>query len=158
MRTNAVRILESLGIPFELREYEVDPHDLSADTVAAKIGLPVSQTFKTLVVRGERAGVAFAVIAGDAELDLKAMAKAMGDKKAEVVPLKEVEPLTGYVRGGVTAIGARKDYPVYVDEWIEVHDVVSISAGVRGTQVLLAPADYLRATQASVFAIARERS
>ena len=155
MKTNAVRILESLGIAHELREYEVDPDDLTAETVARKVGLPPEQTFKTLLVRGDRRGLLFAVVPGSLELDLKAMAKASGDKQVTMVPLKEVQPLTGYIRGGVTALAAKKDYPVIADETIELFDVVSVSAGVRGTQILLAPADYLRATKAVVAAIAR---
>jgi Cys-tRNA(Pro)/Cys-tRNA(Cys) deacylase len=155
MKTNAVRILDGLGIAYELRDYEVDPEDLSAETVARKVGLPPEQTFKTLLVRGERKGLFFAVVPGDAELDLKAMAKACGDKQVALVPLKEVQPLTGYIRGGVTALAAKKDYPVIADETIELFDVVSVSAGVRGTQIFLAPADYLRATKATVAPIAR---
>lgn len=157
MKTNAVRILDGLGISYELREYEVDPEDLSAETVARKVGLPPEQTFKTLLVRGERKGLFFAVVPGDAELDLKAMARAAGDKQVALVPLKEVQPLTGYIRGGVTALAAKKDYPVIADETIELFDVVSVSAGVRGTQIFLAPADYLRATKATVAPIARPR-
>lgn len=158
MKTNAVRILERLGIPHELREYEVDPDDLSAETVAAKIGLPLEQVFKTLVVRGDRHGVALAVVPGTAELDPKAFARLSGDRKAEVVPLKEVQPLTGYIRGGVTALGGKKDYPVFAEEEIILHERVAISAGVRGTQVILAPHDYLRATQAKLGAISRPKS
>ncbi len=156
MKTNAARLLDSLGIPYELREYEVDPDDLAAESVARKIGLPPEQVFKTLVARGDRTGVLLAVVPGDMELDLKALARLSGDRKAEVVALKEVQPLTGYVRGGVTALAGRKDYPVFVDETVELFDVVSISAGVRGTQILLAPADYLRATRGTVGAIAKE--
>lgn len=155
MKTNAVRILDGLGISYELRDYEVDPDDLSAESVARKVGLPPEQTFKTLLVRGDRNGLCFAVVPGDAELDPKAIAKATGDKQVTLVPLKEVQPLTGYIRGGVTALAAKKDYPVFADETIELFDVVSVSAGVRGTQILLAPADYLRATKATVAAIAR---
>ncbi len=157
MKTNAVRLLEGLGIPHELRSYDVDPEDLSAETVARKVGMPPEQTFKTLVVRGDRRGVCLAVIAGTTELDLKALARATGDSRVELVPLKEVQPLTGYVRGGVTAFASKKDYPVFVDELIELFDLVSVSAGVRGTQILLAPADYLRVTGARVAPIAREK-
>jgi Cys-tRNA(Pro)/Cys-tRNA(Cys) deacylase len=145
MKTNAARLLDALGISYELRDYEVDPEDLSAESVARKIGLPLEQVFKTLVARGDRTGVLLAVVPGDAELDLKALARLSGDRKTDVVALKEVQPLTGYIRGGVTALGARKDYPVFVDETLELFDVVSVSAGVRGTQILLAPGDYLRA-------------
>ena len=158
MKTNAVRLLDSLNVSYELREYEVDLDDLAAETVAAKIGLPPEQVFKTLLARGDRNGPAFAVVPGNAELDYKALAKLTGDRKVELVTLKEVQPLTGYIRGGVTVLGAKKDYPVYADETIELWDVVSISAGVRGTQILIAPADYLRVTNATMGAIAREKS
>ncbi len=155
MKTNAVRILEQLGIAFELREYDVDPDDLRAETVAHKIGLPEAQVFKTLVVKGDREGVCFAVVPGDAELDLKALAKLSGNRKMEMAALKEVLPLTGYIRGGVTALAAKKDYPVFVDETVILFDVISVSAGVRGTQILLAPADYLKATKAVTGEITR---
>ncbi len=158
MKTNAVRLLEEMGVRHELLEYEVDPDDLTAGSVAAKVGLPAAQVFKTLVARGDRNGVCFAVVPGDCRLDLKALARLTGDRKAETVPLKEVQPLTGYVRGGVTVLGAKKTYPVYVDERVELFDVVSVSAGARGLQVLLAPADYLRATGARVGPIAAAES
>jgi Cys-tRNA(Pro)/Cys-tRNA(Cys) deacylase len=158
MKTNAVRLLDSLNILYELREYEVDPDDLAAETVAAKIGLPPAQVFKTLLARGDRNGPCFAVVPGNYELDYKALAKLSGDRKVEMVSLKEVQPLTGYIRGGVTVLGAKKDYPVYADETIELWDVISISAGVRGTQILLAPVDYLRITNATVAEIAREKA
>lgn len=144
-----------MGITYELRDYEVDPEDLSAETVARKVGMPLEQVFKTLLVRGDKHGLLFAVVPGDSELDLKAIAKASGDKQVTMVPLKEVQPLTGYIRGGVTALAAKKDYPVIADETIELFDVVSVSAGIRGTQILIAPADYLRATKATVAPIAR---
>jgi Cys-tRNA(Pro)/Cys-tRNA(Cys) deacylase len=158
MKTNAARLLDSLGIPYELRDYEVDPDDLAAESVARKIGLPPEAVFKTLVARGDRTGVLLAVVPGDMELDLKALARLSGDRKAEVVPLKEVQPLTGYVRGGVTALAGKKDYPVFVDETIELFDVISVSAGARGTQILLAPAGYLRATRGTVGNIAKEKA
>jgi Cys-tRNA(Pro)/Cys-tRNA(Cys) deacylase len=158
MKTNAVRILDSLNIPYELRDYDVDPEDLSAETVARKVGLPPEQVFKTLVVRGDRHGICMAVVAGDAELDLKALAALRGDRKVEPVTLKEVQPLTGYVRGGVTALGAKKAYPVYVDETVILFDVIAVSAGVRGTQVVLAPDDYVRATSATVGAIQKQKA
>lgn len=158
MKTNAVRLLDSLGVQYELREYEVDPEDLAAESVALKIGMPPEQVFKTLLARGDRNGPCFAVIPGNYELELKALAKLSGDRKVELVPLKEVQPLTGYIRGGVTVLGAKKDYPVFVDETFDLWDVVSVSAGVRGTQVLLAPADYLRITKATVGEIGREKA
>lgn len=149
-KTNAARLLDKLGVHYELREYEVDPEDLAAESVAAKIGLPAEQVFKTLVARGDRNGISMAVIPGDAELDLKALAAASGDKKIQLVPVKELQGLTGYVRGGVTALAGKKDYPVYVDETIELFDLISVSAGIRGIQILLAPADYVRATKATI--------
>jgi len=157
MKTNAVRFLDTLGVRYELRQYEVDPGALDAETVAHKIGLPPEQVFKTLVVRGDRNGVAMAVVPADAELDEKALARLTGDRKIEVVPLKEVQSLTGYIRGGVTALAGKRDYPVFADETIELFDVVSISAGVRGTQIVLAPADYLSAVHGAVGPIARAK-
>jgi Cys-tRNA(Pro)/Cys-tRNA(Cys) deacylase len=144
MKTNAVRLLETLKVPHEIREYRVDPDDLSAGSVAAKIGLPAEQVFKTLVVKGDRTGVCLAVVPGDRELDLRALAKLTGDRRVELAPLKEVQPLTGYIRGGVTALAAKKEYPVYVDETAILFDVISVSAGLRGGQILLSPEDYVR--------------
>ena len=146
-----------MGIHYELREYEVDPDDLAAETVAAKIGLPPEQIFKTLVARGDRNGVCLAVIPGDQELNLKALAAVAGERKIQLVPVKELQALTGYIRGGVTALAAKRDFPVYVDETIELFDVVSISAGVRGLQILIAPADYLRATNGKLAALAEPK-
>jgi Cys-tRNA(Pro)/Cys-tRNA(Cys) deacylase len=145
-KTNAARLLDSLGIAYELREYEVDPEDLSAIAVARKIGLPAEQVFKTLLTRASNGEHLFAVVPGDCELDLKKLASAAEVKKVELASLKEVEPLTGYVRGGVTVMAARASFPAFVDETIELHEVVSISAGLRGVQLLMTPADYLRAT------------
>ncbi|HEY2904056.1 MAG TPA: Cys-tRNA(Pro) deacylase [Polyangia bacterium] len=154
MKTNAARMLDRLGIAYELREYDVDPENLSAENVAAKVGLPLDQVWKTLVARGDRTGVLFAVLPGSGALDLKALARLSGDRRVETVPLKEVQPLTGYIRGGVTVLGAKKAYPVFVDETIELYDRVAVSAGIRGTQIVLAPADYLRAVAATVGSIA----
>lgn len=148
MKTNGARFLESLGIEFELQEYEVDPEDLSATTVAKKIGMPAEQVFKTLLTTGGPGDYAFAVIPGDAELDFKKLARAAGMRKAEMAPLKDVQPLTGYIRGGVTIFGAKKAYAVYVDETMILFDKISVSAGTRGTQAILAPEDYLRAARA----------
>jgi Cys-tRNA(Pro)/Cys-tRNA(Cys) deacylase len=150
MKTNAARILDRLGIPYQLLTYEVDPDDLSAETVARKVGLPLEQVFKTLVARGDKHGVCLAVVPGSAQLDLKALARLSGDRKAETVALKEVQPLTGYLRGGVTALAGKKDYPVYLDESALSFPLISISAGVRGTQLWLAPADYVRAVGATL--------
>ncbi len=156
-KTNAARLLDSLGIPYEIREYEVDPDDLSAESVARKVALPPEQVFKTLVARGDKHGVCFAVVPGDQQLDLKALAQLSGDKKVDTVALKDVQPLTGYIRGGVTALAAKKAFPVFADETIELFDVISISAGVRGAQLILAPADYLRATAARLGPIAKQK-
>lgn len=153
-KTNAVRLLDQMGIAYELRGYEVDPDDLTAESVAAKVGMPPEQVFKTLVARGDRHGVCLAVIPGDSDVNLKALANASSNRKIQLVPMKELLGLTGYVRGGVTAFAGRKDYPVYVDETMELFDIVSVSAGTRGLQVLLAPADYLRVTKGTIAAIA----
>jgi Cys-tRNA(Pro)/Cys-tRNA(Cys) deacylase len=157
MKTNAARYLDGLSISYELREYEVDPGDLSAETVAAKVGLPPEQVFKTLVLRGDRHGICLAVVPGNTEVDAKALARMTGDRKIDLVPLKDVQPLTGQIRGGVTAIAQTRGYPVYADETIELFDIVSVSAGVRGTQILISPADYLRAVDGTVGPIAREK-
>jgi Cys-tRNA(Pro)/Cys-tRNA(Cys) deacylase len=154
-KTNAVRVLDRLGIKYELREYEVDPDDLSAQSVAAKIGIPPEQLFKTLAVRGDRNGIFLAVISASAELDFKALAHQTGNRTVDLLPLKEVLAATGYIRGGVTALACKKDYPVYIDELAEICDVISISAGMRGLQILLAPEDYIRATKARVVAITK---
>jgi Cys-tRNA(Pro)/Cys-tRNA(Cys) deacylase len=148
MKTNGARFLESLQIPFELREYEVDPNDLSAITVAKKIGMPAEQVFKTLLTTDGAHHYVFAVIPGDAELDFKKLARAAEWRKAEMSALKDVQPLTGYIRGGVTIFGAKKPYPVFVDETVILFDRISVSAGARGTQLILTPDDYLRAAAA----------
>jgi Cys-tRNA(Pro)/Cys-tRNA(Cys) deacylase len=156
-KTNAVRLLDRLGVRYESREYEVDPEDLAAETVARKVGLPPEQVFKTLVARGDKHGVCLAVVPGNCELDMKALAKATGDKKIDTVPLKEVEPLTGYIRGGVTALACKKPYPVYLDETAQLFDVISISAGLRGLQILIAPDDYIRVVDARIVPIAKDK-
>jgi Cys-tRNA(Pro)/Cys-tRNA(Cys) deacylase len=156
-KTNAVRLLERDGIAHELRAYAVDPDDLAAETVAAKVGLPPAQVFKTLVVRGERSGVLLAVVPGDAELDPKALARAVGDRKVEPVKLAELQPLTGYIRGGVTALACKKPYPVIADDTIRNWPVVSVSAGTRGLQILIAPEDYLRVVDGKTAPIARPK-
>lgn len=157
MKTNAARVLDQLGIRYELRTYEVDPDHLEAEVVAAKIGMPAEQVFKTLVARGDRRGVCMAVVPGDQALDLKALAKLSGDRKVDTVALKEVQPLTGYIRGGVTALACKRDYPVYVDASAQGFEVISVSAGVRGTQILVAPGDYAKAVKATWGAIARAK-
>ena len=158
-KTNAARLLDRLGIAYELLAYEVDPNDLSAATVAQKIGLPLETVWKTLLCRAEPEGVyVFAVLAGSDELDRKKLARALAVRSVALAPLKEVEPLTGYVRGGVTVLEARKAFAAIADETIELHERISVSAGQRGLQMVLAPADYLRATGAQVADIAAARS
>ncbi len=157
MKTNAARLLDGLGIAYELREYAIEGDEFTAEDVARKIGFPPAQVFKTLVVRGDRFGVCLAVVPGDAELDLKALAHVSGDRKVETVPLKQVQPLTGYVRGGVTALACRKEYPVYLDLSAEAFGTISVSAGVRGVQIVLSQADYVRATGARPAAISRPK-
>jgi Cys-tRNA(Pro)/Cys-tRNA(Cys) deacylase len=157
-KTNAARILDSLEIAYSLQEYEVDPEDLAATTVARKIGLPPEQVFKTLLTTTGPGEYAFAVIPGNAELDFKKLARAAGVRKTEMVSLKDVQPLTGYVRGGVTVFGAAKSFPAYADETIELFDRISVSAGQRGTQILLSPSDYLRATGARIADLSKEAS
>ncbi|NER83472.1 MAG: Cys-tRNA(Pro) deacylase [Leptolyngbya sp. SIO1D8] len=154
MKTNAARILEQKKISYELLTYKVDPNDLAADRTAEKLGLPYEQVFKTLVARGDRAGVCLAVIPGNAHLNLKALAKLSGNKKVETVPLKEVQTLTGYIRGGVTALGCKKPYPVYLDQSAAHFDQIAVSAGKRGYMLLVSPTDYQTAVQGTMGAIA----
>lgn len=154
-KTNAIRLLETAGVAHEVREYDISMEDFSAVAVAALIDLPAPQVYKTLVAIGERSGPCFAVIPADTELDLKALARAAGDRRMTLVPLRDVEPLTGYRRGGVTAIGARKALPVYLDLSAAEHDVIGISGGTKGLQVLLSPDDYVAVTGAHLEEIAR---
>src|SRR5271155_2208566 len=126
--------------------------------VAAKIGLPPQQVFKTLVARGDRNGIVMAVIPGDQELNLKLLAAAAGERKIQLVPVKELQALTGYIRGGVTALAAKRDFPVYVDETIELFEIISISAGVRGLQILIAPANYLHVTKGQIAALGQPKA
>lgn len=149
-KTNAARILDKLKIPYEIKTYEVDEDDLSAVHVAETAGLDVSTVFKTLVTRGDKSGVIMAVIGGADEINLKNLAKASGNKSVEMIALKELLPLTGYVRGGCSPLGAKKDYPVYLDSRALKHEKISISAGQRGMQLILSPQDLVKATNATV--------
>lgn len=158
MKTNAARILDKMGISYRLSEYEVDESDLSAENVADKIGMPPEQVFKTLVARGDKTGILLACIPGSAELDLKALAAASGNKKVDMVPLKEVQPLTGYIRGGVSPVGTKKPYPVYLDASVTAWTAIAVSAGIRGCQLLIAPADLIRAVSGRASAISRPRA
>ncbi len=158
MKTNAARILDGLGVAYELRTYDVGAEHADAEEVAAKVGMAPEMVFKTLVIRGDRHGVCLAVVPANRELDLKALARVTGDRKVDTVPLKEVQPLTGYVRGGVTAIGTKKEYPVYLDESASGFERIAVSAGMRGMQIVLAPAEYLRITGGKVGAISRRKA
>lgn len=156
-KTNACRTLDALGIPYELRSYDFDESDLSAETVAKKVGLPPEQVFKTLCVRAEDPTVILAVLPGDQILDLKALARVAGKKAVEPVALKELMALTGYIRGGVTALACKRPYPVFVDESAQLFDLISISAGQRGLQIFIAPDRYLEAVEGRYAAIGRDK-
>ena len=154
-KTNAARIRDVLGIGYELKTYEVDESDLSAVHVAASVGMPIEMVYKTLVCRGDKNGVLMAVIPGGGELDMKALAAASGNKRVEMVHLKEVFGLTGYIRGGCSPLGAKKDYPVYLDDSALAQSIIAVSAGKRGEQILLKPADLVQAAKAMTARIAR---
>jgi Cys-tRNA(Pro)/Cys-tRNA(Cys) deacylase len=156
LKTNATRQLDQLGISYELRDYEVDLDDLGAIKVASQIGLPVSQVFKTLCAKANDGTIVFAVVLGDRELDLKALARLAGKRSMELVPVSQLKQLTGYVRGGVTALAGKKNYPVYIHDSALSYPILAVSAGVRGTQIVLAPQDYIRSTQATSGGIARK--
>lgn len=155
MKTNATRQLDKLGMHYELREYEVDPNDLSATKVAEQVGLPASQVFKTLLAKGDVNGLLLAVVPGDKEVDLKALARVSGNRKMEMVPVAQLQHLTGYIRGGVTALACKKAYPVYLDESALLYEVISVSAGVRGTQIFLNPEDYKKSVSATTGSLTR---
>ncbi|MBK9712511.1 MAG: Cys-tRNA(Pro) deacylase [Kouleothrix sp.] len=155
-KTNAVRALERAGVAYELRSYEIDEADLSAERAAAKLGMAPETVFKTLITRGDKTGPLLACIPAGTELDLRALGEASGNKRVEMVPLREVLDLTGYMRGAVTPLAVKKPYPVYIDETVELWPVVGISGGMRGLEILLAPADLIRATGAALADIARQ--
>lgn len=154
-KTNAVRALDRAGLAYELRAYVIDESDLSAERAAAKLGMREETVFKTLITRGDRTGPVLACIPAGTELDLRALGEASGNKRVEMVPLKEVLALTGYVRGAVTPLAIKKPYPVFIDETVELWPVVGISGGQRGLEILLAPANLIRATGATLADIAR---
>ena len=149
-KTNAARILDNLGIDYEIKTYEVDENDLSAVHVAESAGLDIETVFKTLVARGDKTGVIMAVIGGGEELNLKSLAKASGNKSVEMIAMKELLPLTGYVRGGCSPLGAKKNYPVFLDSKATLQEKISVSAGMRGMQLILSPQDLIKATNATV--------
>jgi Cys-tRNA(Pro)/Cys-tRNA(Cys) deacylase len=154
-KTNAARLLDEAGVAYDLAAYEVEMSEFSAERVAAELGVEPDQVFKTLVVEGDRSGPMFAVVPGGAELDLKALAAASDNRRAAMVPVAEVQKLTGYVRGGVTVLGARRAFPVYVDEIALLHERIGVSAGAKGLQLFLDPGDYIELTGAVVADIAR---
>lgn len=156
-KTNAARYLDSLKIDYKLVEYNVDESDLSAESVARKVNLLLEQVFKTLVARGDKTGVLMACIPGDAELDLKAMAAASGNKNVEMVHLGEIQSLTGYIRGGVSPIGTKKRYPIFLDESAMRLPIISISAGIRGSQIFVSPGDLMKALDIKVCRIAKPK-
>lgn len=157
-KTNAARILDRMKIKYELLEYTVDPDDLAADHVAAELGEPIGQVFKTLVLRGDKNGIFVCVVAGNREVDLKKAAKASGNKKAEMIAMKELLPLTGYIRGGCTSIGMKKHYPTYISEDAFQFPFIYVSAGKRGLQLKLNPNDLLKAADASSADIASDHT
>lgn len=142
-KTNALRILDQHRIAHETIEYEVDESDLSATTVAQKLGQNVEQVFKTLVLRGDKTGVFVCVIPGNFDVDLKKAATVSGNKSCEMIAMKELLPLTGYIRGGCTPIAMKKNYPTYIDESCILFDFIFISAGIRGMQIKINPADLI---------------
>ncbi len=156
MKTIAARMLDQLKIAYELRAYEVNEDELDAITVARKVNMPPEATFKTLVARGDKTGVVMACIPGNAELDLKKFASATGNKKVELVAVKEIQALTGYIRGGVSPLGTKKKYPFYLDQTAPGHERISVSAGQRGLQMILAPADLQRAASATLADLTKE--
>ncbi len=156
-KTNACRALDALGIRYEMVPYEFDEDDLSAETVARKVGLPAEQVFKTLCVRADDQAILLAVLPGDQTLDLKALARAADKRSVKPVALEELVTLTGYVRGGVTALACRKPYPVILDETAQLFDRISVSAGQRGLQLFVDPEQYREAVSARYAAIARAK-
>lgn len=146
-KTTACRILDTLKIPYSLHEYEWNEETLDAVTVAGKVGIPSSSIFKTLVLKGDKTGVLMACVPGNQELDLKSLALVSGNKKVEMVAAKDLQSLTGYIRGGVSPLGVKKRYPLYIDQSVQGLNIVSISAGRRGTQIFLSGADLVSASQ-----------
>lgn len=144
-KTNASRILDKLKIPYEILEYEVDGQDLSAENAAKKMSQPLKQIFKTLVIRGDRTGILVACIPGGVEVNLKSLASISGNKKVEMIHLKEIKLLTGYIRGGVSPLAMKKNFPTYIDESAFQFPFIIFCAGVRGLQLKVDPNDLLKA-------------
>jgi Cys-tRNA(Pro)/Cys-tRNA(Cys) deacylase len=158
MKTLAARLLDQLKIGYELRAYEVNEDELDAISVARKVNMPPQATFKTLVARGDKTGVMMACIPGDAELDLKKFAAVTGNKKVELVAVKEIQGLTGYIRGGVSPLGTKKKYPLFLDETALLHESISVSAGQRGLQIIIAPEALQRAAHAALADLAKPQA
>ncbi len=154
-KTNAARLLDQLKIDYRLLEYDYDQDDLSAASAAQQLGVPADQIFKTLVARGDKTGVITASIPGDHELDLKALARLSGNKKVELIALKELQPLTGYLRGAVSPLGMKSAYPYFLDQEVEKFPEVIVSAGIRGLQIAVKPSDLAKATKAVTGQITR---
>ena len=154
-KTNAARILDDLGITYELVRFDADESDLSAETAVFAVGLPYERVYKTLVARGNNTGVMEACIPAGMELDFKALAAVSGNKNVALVPLKEVQPLTGYIRGGCSPLGGKKHYPVYVHEEAAGHPNIAVNAGARGLLFLISPDDLLKATGGKLVSIAK---
>lgn len=153
-KTNAVRIMERLKIPFELLEYSVESGETSALDASAKTGVPKEQIFKTLIVRGDKTGVLAVCVPGGRKLDLKALAEASGNKKIEMVGVNEITPLTGYIKGGCSPVGTKKSYPVYIDSTALSFDRILVNAGLQGLVFKLSPSDLIKATGAAAAGIA----
>lgn len=153
MKTNVARLLDAAGIAYELIPYEYTEDDLSAQHVAATLGEDIDLVFKTLVLRGDRNGLFVCVIPGDFEVDLKLAARISGNKSCEMIHVRELLPLTGYIRGGCSPIGMKKQYPTFIHESALMYDYIYISAGVRGLQVKIAPSELMAYVGASVYPI-----
>jgi len=155
-KTNAARILDRLKISYELIEYEVDESDLSAVHVAATAGIQIDRVYKTLVLEGDKSGHFVCIVQGGDEIDLKKAALASANKKVAMIPMKDIEPLTGYIRGGCSPLGMKKNFPVYIDNSAFDQPFIFISAGVRGMQIKLSPVDLVVACKAKKAAITQE--
>jgi len=147
-KTNAARVLDRLKINYELIEYEVDENDLSAVHVAETAGIPVEKVYKTLVLQGDKNGIFVCIVPGGKEIDLKKAALASLNKKAAMIKMNDLEPLTGYIRGGCSPLGMKKNYPVYIDKSALNQPFIFISAGIRGMQIRIAPDDLISASKA----------
>ena len=145
-RTRAIQILEDLGIPYEVRDFEAI--DFTAEEVAEKLSLPIEDVYKTLVARGEKSGVVMAIVPAPKNLSLKKLAAAIPDRRTDLVKLGELEKLTGYLKGGCSPLGAKKPYPVYIDNMAFAREKISVSAGLRGVQIIIKPKDLLKAANA----------